>query len=460
MAVWIQLGSSEFEYLRLDGEYYHPEHIQDAQAFERIRRVFPVEKLKRLIVKPVKTGRTPGNREFNNGDDAVAFVKTDHVRNGAINFNDTGDLPKRILRDSDLLKTDDILVTIIGATPEIVGRTAIIDRFSSECTTNQNVAVITTNSLCDPYYLTSYFQTRIGRSQFWRHSRRAGQVNLNCRECERVLVPLPPDAVQREIGNLLRNSFSCTEESKNLYQQAQKLLESELGLDKLTVEKPIGYTANFSDVVGSNRADPEFFHTLFEPYLKAITSYSNGSISLKRICSRVFPSFQPKQAKGVYSYVEIGDVSVSDGSYQMNQVNATDLPANAKIMPSGGEIIVSMVRPTRGAISMLDDEIPEKTVCSGAFYVFKVTQVESREAIWLYLRSIRSVFEKYCGGTSYPTIESHYIADFPVPLFAPDFEAEISALVKASITKKRESLELLEQAKTRVEELIEEAIKS
>jgi hypothetical protein len=86
--------------------------------------------------------------------------------------------------------------------------------------------------------------------------------------------------------------------------------------------------------------------------------------------------------------------------------------------------------------------------------------VESREAIWLYLRSIRSVFEKYCGGTSYPTIESHYIADFPVPLFAPDFEAEISALVKASITKKRESLELLEQAKTRVEELIEEAIKS
>ena len=30
--------------------------------------------------------------------------------------------------------------------------------------------------------------------------------------------------------------------------QAQQLLEAELGLDKLTFQKPVGYTARFSDV--------------------------------------------------------------------------------------------------------------------------------------------------------------------------------------------------------------------
>jgi hypothetical protein len=151
-------------------------------------------------------------------------------------------------------------------------------------------------------------------------------------------------------------------------------------------------------------------------------------------------------------------VSVGNGAYTTTKINAKDLPANAKIELSGGEILLSQVRPARGAIAIANDELDHATLCSGAFYVCKAKNVDHREIIWLYLRCIRNVFEKYCGGTSYPTIDSRYIAKFPVPHFADDLAEQIRELVLTSKHAKRMSDELLEQATSRVEQLIEEAV--
>ena len=61
-------------------------------------------------------------------------------------------------------------------------------------------------------------------------------------------------------------------------------------------------------------------------------------------------------------------------------------------------------------------------------------------------------------GTSYPTTESRYFTKFPVPNFAKDFALRLRELVSESKNVKRKSDELLEQAKVRVEQLIEEAV--
>jgi len=45
-----------------------------------------------------------------------------------------------------------------------------------------------------------------------------------------------------------------------------------------------------------------------------------------------------------------------------------------------------------------------------------------------------------------------------VPRLAEQTEAQIADLVKGSLSKRRESEQLLEQAKTRVEQLIKEAV--
>ena len=48
-----------------------------------------------------------------------------------------------------------------------------------------------------------------------------------------------------------------------------------------------------------------------------------------------------------------------------------DLPPNAKIKLKGGELIISKVRPTRGAIGVVPDDCQENAVCSSAFVVIR-----------------------------------------------------------------------------------------
>jgi type I restriction enzyme S subunit len=312
----------------------------------------------------------------------------------------------------------------------------------------------------DPYYLIAFLRSRHGFDQLMRERELTIQYQLTLERTRKIRVFVPKPEIQQSIGNMVRGYYKCLRDSLGAYAAAQKLLEAALGLDKLTFEKPVGYVTKFSDVETSHRSDAEFFHIRYEPFLSAVRSYQRGWQPLKNLARQALPNFDARKASGEVSYIEIGDVSVSNGSYAANRVAANELPANAKIKLSGGEILISQVRPTRGAIAIVDDELPHSTVCSGAFYVCTANEVSHREVIWLYLRCMKSVFEKYCGGTSYPTIDSRYIARFPVPLFDGELASRIRDLVIHAKSALRESEQLLEQAKTRVEQLIEEAVQA
>jgi restriction endonuclease S subunit len=460
MAVWSTVTTSQLEYSRIDSDFYHPSYLAEIGLWRRLQDRVGVSKLSQLISVPVRTGRTPRSRHPKSGEACVLFVKTNTLREGSVNFYNSDSLPARVLGSRDYIPNDAVIITIIGATPEIVGRAGIIRAEDPRCVTNQNVAVVCTNENCDAYYLTAFFQTKLGRDQLWRHSRRTEQVNLNCREVERVLVPKLSDLQQKEIGDLVRDSLKASDQSISLYQQAEHLLVSELGLDKLSFHKFVGYTAQFSEIELSRRSDAEFFHTKYNIFLSAVTNYKNGWAPLMQLTSRILPNFEPKKQLGKLDYIEIGDVCTTNGTYTKNRLKAELLPANAKIRLSGGEVIISQVRPTRGAIAIVEDDLNCATVCSGAFYVYKTNNGYYREIIWLYIRSMKNVFEKYCGGTSYPTIDSRYIGKFPVPLFNEDLAEKVRYLIIQSKDTNRKSLKLLEQAKTSVEQLIEEAVQS
>lgn len=459
MAVWSAIPVSKLEYARIDADFYQPNYLNELESWRRLGDRLGVTKLSRVIAAPVRTGHTPALRAIKGNEELVRFIKTNTVREGSVDFSNSALLPARVVGERDFITSDAVVMTIIGATPEIVGRTAIVRSNDPRCVTNQNVAVIRTNESYDPYFLTAYFQTKWGRDQVWRHARRTEQVNLNCREVERVLVPNPPLATQEAIGNLVRDSFAATDRGIELYKRAQQLLESELGLDKLTRPKSMGYVAKFSDLETSRRSDAEFFHIRYEPFTAAVKSYQRGWQPLRNLTKQTIPNFNRRKELGEVAYIEIGDVSVSNGSYAATRVAANELPANAKIELSGGEILISQVRPTRGAIAIVDDELSHPTVCSGAFYVCTANETSHREITWLYLRCMKSVFEKYCGGTSYPTIDSRYIARFPVPLFDDKLASRIQELVVQARSALRNSERLLKQAKTRVEQLIETAVK-
>jgi len=342
---------------------------------------------------------------------------------------------------------------------EFVGRTGII-KDQTDCTfASYLIRLVPDPDIILPEFLTVFLNTPFGIGQIKRHAMRSiNQANVSGAEVKRILIPIIDLREQQKVANVLNEAFNAIRNSEQLYTGAQHLLESELGLDKLNFKKPVGYTARFSELEQSRRADAEFFHTKYEPFISTVKAYNGGWSTLNLVTNRILPNFNGKREPEYYDYIEISDINISDGDYISNRLPTKLLPANAKILLGGGEILVSQVRPTRGAIAIIDDALSYPTVCSGAFYVCTVKDPSQRETIWLYLRIIRSVFEKYCGGTSYPTIESNYISKFPVPNIEKKLTQKIQNLVVQSKNAKKESQRLLDQAKNRVEQLIEEAV--
>ncbi|MBK6568016.1 hypothetical protein [Candidatus Aalborgicola defluviihabitans] len=350
----------------------------------------------------------------------------------------------------------DLVFTKIGAG---IGDVAVLPSDFDRYNFSQNVAGASVNQgKVDGHYLLAYLATKWGRQQLLRYMMPSGQGKLELRDIKKLRIArFESDEVG--IAELVVKSEKALRESRTNQIEAQHLLEAELGLDKLLIQKPVGYTVNFSDLESSRRSDAEFFHVGYESFLAAAKNFRLGWQPLRNVTKQTTPNFDGRKEIVDVSYIEIGDVSVSNGSYQTSMVAPKDLPANAKIQLSGGEILISLVRPTRGAIAIVDDELTHTTVCSGAFFVCTAKEVSRREIIWLYLRCMKSVFEKYCGGTSYPTIDSRYIARFPVPLFDDALARRVQELVVQSKNALSESVHLLDQAKARVEKLIEEAVK-
>lgn len=460
MAVCSSISLSEVEYLRFDADFYHPKYLHELEIWRKLDKRIGVSKLFNLISVPVRTGRTPSSRRIKDMDEVIAFIKTDGIREGFINFDSAGELPRRVLNGSDFIPPDSVVVTIIGATPEIVGRTAIVRKEDPLCVTNQNVAVITTNNKCDPYFLTAYLQTSLGRDQLWRHSRRTEQVNLNCREVERVLVPVPNDTVQFEIGNLVRASFAATDGAKSFYDQAQQLLESELELDKLHFDKPVGYTSLFSELELSHRTDAQHYQPRFAQLLEHLDKFPTKRIrDIRRYNRR---GIQPVYVKnGSHAVVNSQHLSPKHINYEGLQKTTEHVfiaYPEAHIQPD--DLLIYTTGAYIGRTNVYLDTAP--AFASNHVNILRLSPDIDHAYMAMVFQSMVGQFQtqKHARGSAQAELYPADIDKFIVPLLSPEKQVEIGNLVRQSLTKQRESAKLLDQAKTSVEQLIEEAVHS
>ena len=452
----VKLSDLEFGN-RIDGELYNP--FLKVSHNLLLDCGYPIKRLRDAC--KIKSGTTPIDRDDSLREGPILFKTTD-IRNTVLDpysnyYHINGEIFERM--SSTKLETNDVLLNIVGATLDVIGRSAYTSSYFEKANITQAMVLLRIKNSIKPGFLFSYLNTKYAQDQIKRYARPTGQYNLNLTEVGHIAIPIFNITDQESIQNTVEHSGLLQKKSSDFYKQAIDLLEQELGLDKITFEKKKSYVASFSEVVNNNRSDAEYFDIKFKPLLDTINSYKNGVKSIRETSNRINTNYNFKSSKNEeITYIEIGDINVDDGSFDFKTIKAENVPANAKIKLSGGEILISMVRPTRGAISIVP-EIEENStvVCSGAFYVINTKELEKREIIWLYFRLFKSVFEKYCGGSSYPTLDSKYLDSFPVPNFNNQISKKISDLISISIKNKRESKRLLEEAKTRVEQLIEEA---
>lgn len=450
------------ETLRIDSGYFRKEVLV---AYHNLKEK-PYYLNKEISI--IKSGTTPKDRD-DELKEGVILLKTNDIRNNILldekerfYYIDSNTDEKM---KSSRLKSGDVLINIVGATTDVIGRTSlIIDNFPKANITQAMAFCRIKQNILKQEYLFVFLQTYYGQIQVQRLARPTGQYNLNLDEVAKIIIPKLDNNFQLHIENLVKTSYQKLEESKTLYKEAEKSLLQELDLINFKPSEKNVTTKSFKESFGtSGRIDSEYYQPKYDHIEKIITDSGNFTY-IKNEFYHIKTSFD--KSKDGYNYIEIGDVNVSDGTNVCNYVETEDLPANAKINVKNGDLLVSTVRPYRGAVTIINTN-ENDLIVSGAFTVLRKKENSNinTQVLQVLLRTdiYKELLLKYNVGTQYPVIKDEDVLNLIIPNINNSIQIQIEEKIKKSFELKEESKQLLDLAKRAVEVAIEknedEAIK-
>jgi len=282
---------------------------------------------------------------------------------------------------------------------------------------------------------------------------------LTIESIARLKIPLISNQQQEEVEHSYLAAEAAMEISRKAYTQAQQLLESELGLDKLHFDKPVGYTARFSEMELSRRFDSEHYYPAFEN-LKANLPKDVRLVPLGPLLNFCQRGKQPIYSENGLPVLNSKHILENKITLEGNRF-ATHSPIPSLQIQHGDVLINGTGRGTIGRTApyLIDahQAIPDNHVT-----ILRSSKLDPAYlSFYLNSQAGKLQVEKYQRGSSgqlelYPLdIRKFQVWDAPEPI-----QQEIRRLHEQATESARQSRELLDQAKSRVEQLIEEAVRA
>lgn len=356
---------------------------------------------------------------------------------------------KFILKDGDVLFNRTNSFEWVGRTGiyyknELDDRDYVFASYLVRFNTNDNIIL--------PEYLNIFLNCKYGVLDIKRRARQSiNQTNVNPEEVKEMQIPILSMKLQNRLKEFLISASNKEKKSKGLYYSAEKLLLSELGLENFNPSnEKISIKTLKESFLKTGRLDSEYYQPKYDEYLQKIKLNKHTTISNE------FGLIKEKMKNGLgsYNYVEIGDVNVSDGKISPKLIDEKDLPANAKILPQKGDLLVSKVRPNRGAISIIEEDY-SNLVVSGAFAVLREKKESDYRVETLKTLLRTPIYSdwllKFNVGTSYPVITDEDILSLPIPIIKSNVQDEIASYIKQSMEYSKKAKELLEISTKSVE---------
>ena len=349
------------------------------------------------------------------------------------------------------LKPNDVIISTVGT----IGNCAVVKEDILPANSDRHVGIIRIKEKLKPYFLSTFLLSKYGRFQTFRESTGNVQLNLFIYKIKELLVPDLSDLFQEQIEKLCKTSFEYRTNSSVIYTQAESILLQEIGLNDFEPSKKAVNIKSFSkSFATTGRLDAEYYQPKYEQYENLIKSQKHTYVKDEYL----HIVKKSKKEKTGYNYIEIGDVNIGNGSNSSNYVLTDDLPANAKTLVQKGDILISNVRPYRGAVTIIDSDITDLIV-SGAFTVLRKNpnSIFNNQVLQVLLRSkvYKDWVLKYNVGTSYPVIKDKDILELPIPFIDTNKQEKIASLIDESFALKKQSEHLLEVAKKAVQIAIE-----
>ena len=442
-----EIKKSELENeFTIGAEYYGKKYVESISVVKRQKKTIPLGQMWILA-----TDGDHGSPDYQ--ESGVLYLLSECVKEGYIEkakCRYITEAKNRELKRS-CLHPGDIVVTKTGV---YFGKSAVIPESIPEANTIAHVGKITLKSQYNPYYVSTFLNCKYGYCQLRRRGIKATRPEIKLVEFPDIVIPEFSDRLYSAVEASVRKANTLLELASGTMELSAKLIIDSLAVGSSHAERVSKALVSFKNSFQlTGRLDAEYYQLKYKNYEAAVFGASNGYtfvknefVPVKKSCRRTLDN---------YNYVEIGDIDVGTGSAFANTVATEELPDNAKIMTQKGDLLVSTVRPNRGAVAILGNG---DLLVSGAFTVLREDGDYPKEVLQVLLRTsmYRDWLLRFNVGTSYPVIKDEDVLNMPIPILGDDIKQDVVAKVNESASLRRQSKQLLEYAKQAVEMAIEQ----
>lgn len=458
MAVWSLANSSEVAVSgRIDSDFFHPEFLDLDAAIDclpkaRISKQFSISDGNHVSI----------SRHFSS-DGEIPYYRGQDINSFFLENASPIRIPESVFKSPNMLRShfvsEDVLICIVGASTGTIG---IVTKSDTPATGSCKIGIIRkkVGGDVDPFYLAAFLMGKYGQYQIQRHSRGTAQGGLILIDLMKLSVPLLSEIDQKQIRSMMSASIVSNATSKKLHLQAQQLLESELGFDKMKFQKPGGYAARFStielsDTFSANRIDAQCFSPEAIFYNDWLFKHARCDQLGLVVQNTVKGRQQIESTNGQVDYCSI------------KHINGRELTGASKCHPSQdtplaftNDLLLAITGATIGKLGIVKRY--SQLAFSGDILRLRAnTNIDPHYLLMVLDHSLGQVqFNRWITGSTNGHLAPRDIRHILVPRLNEGIEERIALLVEESITKRAESETLLEQAKACVEKLIEQAVQT
>jgi restriction endonuclease S subunit len=268
-----------------------------------------------------------------------------------------------------------------------------------------------------------------------------------------ITIPIPSQEIQKYIGDKVRRAEELREEAITLQKDIDILLDVDMLLEETDRINNIFHSkVNWTNEINIvDRIDPNFYQ---KKYRTTIEKLGDNKVELGEL---VKISKRRYQTGDINKYIEISSINNSFGTIdEVEELRPEEIPTSAKHQVKEGDILVSLVRPTRKAISIVTKEY-DNAICTGGFAVLQSKGKVPVEFLTAVLRTNFAgiQFERYCTGSTYPTINENDVVKIFIPQYSEKQINKITEKYRRIIESIYRSKKLIQEAKQDVEDLIE-----
>lgn len=435
---------------RLDAEYYQSEYLELVENLDKLGAA-PVGD---IAAHPKRKFRPKKGELFQYIEISGIDLSTGEYDKKEILGEDTPDRAQWVVKQNDV---------IVSTVRPIRNAVSLIGEDVKNLVCSSGFAVLKSEKV-EPEYLFAYLKSPPIVKLLDRKTTATMYPAITIEDLLQTKIYIGDQKFRDEIKSKVIEAQKELENSRGLYSQAEGILLEELGLKNFEPADELAYITSSSDVESTRRADAEYF----QPKYKKLWQHLKSNFKPKQLKEVVKEKPQKGTEPGSDSYVEEGTPFIRVGNLKPTGLGGGDqkyLTENMykklqkEYQPQKGEVLLTKDAAPGIAYVLKEDE---KMIISSGILRVKLQEGIEKEYFVLLLNTLIGKYktEQDAGGSVIKHWREDQIDGTLIPLISPKKQSKIGNLVRESFARRNKAKELLEEAKRKVEDMIEKGARN